>query len=1081
MRRLLAKPAPPYARTTYGSGSESEGPTLASTGYHSFSDGGGSRERERRERRQRDVAGEAVRAAFDRGGLLDLDLDLDLGVPLHTRSRSRTRSEPRHAPELEPGREKEKEKRQRNVLRRKPSSTHPRPQATRSTSTTAPSSPLAAPSPPLHSPLPPLSPRSPLTPSILPLGSPRPDSAGSAKGVGMLRALNASTSSLPHAVSPTRSRSRSTSRQRPTQHEHLRQASTPALLTPAAAVVAAYKRQTALQDAVEAAVAGDYDHDRASGSGGVVTQGQRHSTSAHPHPTSPPSSYQSHPPPSSTHTPMPGHQSPSPKTHKHSLGRAAGASLSREEGGGASHFTVFGSPQGRVVAVGVPEGHHYSQSQSHSSWDVSASTGLGRRSTTVAVGLEGGSGGAGGALRTLTRKMSGRLRRSVERDRERERERKKELEKELEKGEARRGASMSVDRDVGRQREMMARGRPSLQERRVVSGREGIKSTGAGKRTMAVASDLGHGHANRRSLRLSIDMFPEEIRALRRDRDREMEGTATKSTGSPVNSGTPSPSPSAASGGKIWKLVKRISTGGLREKYAAEEAPPVPALPKEYSASPIRSAEIASGSSHGFSKSVRRKASMVLGVTSSPSTPSKSPSHSYPRSPLPTSTVPVRPSPPTSNARKSTTTRSSSPNSSDVASARFFSRQNASAHSSASSLPLEDVPPMPKLNKGVGHHIIPPSELGRMYSDEGHGGSEESQPSQSRSRSHQSHSSVLPSNPPTTPSRSHTHTSNPLKKLKLVLPGTPSPTKSPSQQQPRTSDDWMIVHTPAMVLASLPLPPRRGTRPVVQHQGGDEHEDQWERAWGGKESNTLDQDDSRAPSPMIPSFSTAAPINAFPPKRASTDVQRSRPSPIATTPPSIPPIQRPTVQFDSAGTSPQGLPPPPRPSRSTQRPSPGRSLSTPTSPIKSKPPSSRVPVPPYDPNGAATPRIPTFPTTLAPNPSRRSTGGHSTTSTATITHAHARRRSSSYISSVASSPPSSPPPPGREMTFREIGRNPAGAALSEQEKAARWDDLLERSAKAGGTLHLDMGGRSGEHGLRSDRLRFSEISEVTSL
>jgi hypothetical protein len=63
------------------------------------------------------------------------------------------------------------------------------------------------------------------------------------------------------------------------------------------------------------------------------------------------------------------------------------------------------------------------------------------------------------------------------------------------------------------------------------------------------------------------------------------------------------------------------------------------------------------------------------------------------------------------------------------------------------------------------------------------------------------------------------------------------------------------------------------------------------------------------------------------------------------------------------------------------------------------------------------------------------------------------------------------------MTFRELGSSEEKQQLTEQEKADRWDDLLERSARAGGTLHLGAGG--GEDGLRSDRLRFSNFSEAT--
>jgi hypothetical protein len=90
------------------------------------------------------------------------------------------------------------------------------------------------------------------------------------------------------------------------------------------------------------------------------------------------------------------------------------------------------------------------------------------------------------------------------------------------------------------------------------------------------------------------------------------------------------------------------------------------------------------------------------------------------------------------------------------------------------------------------------------------------------------------------------------------------------------------------------------------------------------------------------------------------------------------------------------------------------------------------------------------------------TGRHSNASELTM-RPSLRRRSSSVVSELLS--------PGR---WKEMGSNEQ-KALTEQEKADRWDDLLERSAKAGGTLHL--GAAGGEDGLRSDRLRFSGYSE----
>lgn len=64
------------------------------------------------------------------------------------------------------------------------------------------------------------------------------------------------------------------------------------------------------------------------------------------------------------------------------------------------------------------------------------------------------------------------------------------------------------------------------------------------------------------------------------------------------------------------------------------------------------------------------------------------------------------------------------------------------------------------------------------------------------------------------------------------------------------------------------------------------------------------------------------------------------------------------------------------------------------------------------------------------------------------------------------------------LTFREVG-SPRRQAWTSKEKEDRWDDLLERSARAGGTLHLGAGGAR----LASDDIRFSMStleSEVSS-
>lgn len=65
------------------------------------------------------------------------------------------------------------------------------------------------------------------------------------------------------------------------------------------------------------------------------------------------------------------------------------------------------------------------------------------------------------------------------------------------------------------------------------------------------------------------------------------------------------------------------------------------------------------------------------------------------------------------------------------------------------------------------------------------------------------------------------------------------------------------------------------------------------------------------------------------------------------------------------------------------------------------------------------------------------------------------------------------------LKFREFGNGEGEwkdrRALTEKEKADRWDDLLEMSDRAGGTIHI------GGSKLASDSLRFSDYSTLTTL
>ncbi|OJA09826.1 hypothetical protein AZE42_07752 [Rhizopogon vesiculosus] len=168
----------------------------------------------------------------------------------------------------------------------------------------------------------------------------------------------------------------------------------------------------------------------------------------------------------------------------------------------------------------------------------------------------------------------------------------------------------------------------------------------------------------------------------------------TRSVTEPRNNSNERP----AEGSKLWRLVKRISTGGMRERFVADKAaPPVPAIPKELlSSPPPRFHSLQAAPENPYN----------------PSTP-KNIANCGPRPSIATS--------------------SSSPNSSDVASARFFQRSH-SRRSSVSSYGEEIVPQssFPSMAHGD-HHIVPPRELHQIARDQKN---DQGSVSRSRSRSH---------------------------------------------------------------------------------------------------------------------------------------------------------------------------------------------------------------------------------------------------------------------------------------------------------------------------------------------------------
>ncbi|KAG1877222.1 hypothetical protein F4604DRAFT_1580896 [Suillus subluteus] len=110
----------------------------------------------------------------------------------------------------------------------------------------------------------------------------------------------------------------------------------------------------------------------------------------------------------------------------------------------------------------------------------------------------------------------------------------------------------------------------------------------------------------------------------------------------------------------------------------------------------------------------------------------------------------------------------------------------------------------------------------------------------------------------------------------------------------------------------------------------------------------------------------------------------------------------------------------------------------------------------------------TFATTDGESNSRISLQAPSTLSEASTAKMRTSLRSSTSTSRDASSSQLR-----SAVNYRELNA-PRRPPLTEREKADIWDDLLERSAQAGGTLHIGGGGE-----LESDNLRFSGYSELS--
>ena len=351
---------------------------------------------------------------------------------------------------------------------------------------------------------------------------------------------------------------------------------------------------------------------------------------------------------------------------------------------------------------------------------------------------------------------------------------------------------------------------------------------------------------------------------------------------------------------RFWKLVKKISVGGLREKHQADHdrdpPPPVPPLPSNIPNAPFYQHRTQSDSSlvnHALKKAVSKATLAPSPMTQVPSTAVQHHTESAPHFP------------PSTGPRPSTT-------SSDVASSSFFNHQ--SARSSTSSFDNEEAIPLPPLPKSLFSTLTPTSKTNRKPTGDDTNGSRR-----------------LPQHivPPSELDRNHSSTN-----LPNVNPiAIPMPIRQSSLAM---EDDWTIVRSPSIELevSSLPPPPRQlfkgvglgidlDRRKITTGQGikakttasdvffeqVDEKNDdvsndacsqedekdiikeitttKSEQGDKGKdvlESNT-DRDSNRSQSPTIPSFSISSTINSFPARRVSSSFStQSKGSPVAVSP-----------------------------------------------------------------------------------------------------------------------------------------------------------------------------------------------------
>ncbi|KAF9785147.1 hypothetical protein BJ322DRAFT_811898 [Thelephora terrestris] len=562
-------------------------------------------------------------------------------------------------------------------------------------------------------------------------------------------------------------------------------------------------------------------------------------------------------------------------------------------------------------------------------------------------------------------------------------------------------------------------------------------------------SECGHERIPREEVRRSSFQGRRSTSAPGKHRSKKSLGIAIEGSDvgliwdSPRSGSTPSKSgggsmdePSPSAGGKIWKLMKRISTGGLRDKYQAQDtAPPVPALPEGLLPTPprLKPKSKARSAPHSPEDSMPPTSRYIRGRSSfgdamfadrnRGAQVSSGPLPS-PRQPIPIPSNRKNPS----HRRRSTNTRSSSPMSPDIHFSKYWQKSRSSSVSTT-----EEIPPVPE-RVLTSERILSPLELSKLEREQA--AAEFSSPSPTVD----SHSPTLSS------SNHHGNTVIVIRKPSLQAVHVQASGEDSETDGMSTSE-----------FAALPTPPRHHYKPnphAVYQQSN------------GSGSNV----GSVSTSPTIPMFSTQDAVNQFNYGKGS-GVIMSRSSSTS---------QSPVMSSDEFGIV-ANVQPPPRPRRSDKRKPVVADLHAATRASSDRERCGRdghhkqgvLPS-----TSASLPKEGTFGLSAGRPHDRdgRSYGTFgSSQSKGFVESAETSRNSGSSWEGLKlpSSVHSRSPLRFREMEGEEGEKD--RKALTEKEKADRWDDLLEKSDRAGGTIHL------GNSKLASDSLRFSDYSTLTTL